>query len=47
MTESSVKNSSMILMGQNNVLEAELCGGSVPGLFPEIYVSFLFYDTFK
>ena len=42
MTESSVKIWSMILMGSNEVLDPALCGESVPGLTPEIYVGFLF-----
>ena len=33
-------------MGQNKVLDLELCGVPVPDLAPETYVSFLFYDTF-
>ena len=46
MAESSAKIWSIILVGENKVLDPELCGGLVPGLVPEIYVSF-FYDTFK
>ena len=40
MAESSAKIWSIILVGENKVLDPELCGGSVPGLVPEIYVSF-------
>ena len=47
MAESLVKLWSMITMVYNKVLDPALCGGSVAGLAPEIYVIFLFYDTFK
>ena len=48
MKEYLVKIWSMILMEQNKVLDPALCDrGSVPGLVPKVYVSFLFYDTFK
>ena len=33
----------MMVMGYNKVLDPTLCGGSVPGLVPEIYISFRFF----
>ena len=37
MTVSSVKDWSMVLMGENKLLDPDFVG-SVPGLAPEIYV---------
>ena len=34
-------------MGQNKTLDTGFCGGSDPGLIPEIYVVLVFYETFK
>ena len=47
MPESSVESWGMIHMGYNKALDPAFCGGSDPGLSPEIYVSFVFYETFK
>ena len=41
------KNLEYDTYGVNKVLDPALCGGSVQDLVPEIYVSFLFYVTFK
>ena len=37
--ESSIKILGMKLMGWNKIFDPTLCGGSVPGLVPEIYVT--------
>ena len=48
LAESSIKIGAMMLMGKNKVLDPTLCGRSVSGLVPEIYVSsHFFYETFK
>ena len=47
MAEFLVKIWSMIIIVYNKILDPALCGGSVAGLAPEIYVSFLFHDKFK